>query len=126
MSADANFASLSLELPPAPKPMGVYKPIVVIGNLAYLSGHGPLKTDGSLTTGRVGVDLDQAAGFEFRRRKVIVKVITSSRLLRSERFHFFRLIGHRVFRLASPRKLGTLSRSLTKGHINGCFAYASS
>src|SRR5262245_43169842 len=42
MNADARFADLDLQLPPAPKPMGVYRPMVTVGNLAYLSGHGPL------------------------------------------------------------------------------------
>jgi enamine deaminase RidA (YjgF/YER057c/UK114 family) len=53
---------LGLELPPAPKPAGVYKPVLVTGNLAYVSGHGPLRSDGSLMTGRLGADLDLAAG----------------------------------------------------------------
>jgi enamine deaminase RidA (YjgF/YER057c/UK114 family) len=63
MSADAKLAELKLDLPPAPKAMGVYKPIVVVGNMAYVSGHGPLKTDGTLYTGRVGSEVDQEAGF---------------------------------------------------------------
>lgn len=57
MSAEARIAELQLELPPAPKPGGVYKPVVVIGNVAYVSGHGPLQPDGSMVTGRVGADL---------------------------------------------------------------------
>jgi enamine deaminase RidA (YjgF/YER057c/UK114 family) len=62
MDADARFAALNLELPPAPKPVGVYKPIVVVGNLAYLSGHGPLRSDKSLITGKVGADLSLEEG----------------------------------------------------------------
>src|SRR5262247_2325487 len=62
MSAETRIAELKLELPPAPKPVAVYKSMVVAGNLAYVSGHGPLKTDKSLITGRVGGDLDVAAG----------------------------------------------------------------
>ncbi len=62
MNAESRLAELKLELPPAPKPMGVYKPVVVVGNMAYVSGHGPLKPDKSLITGRVGADLDLAAG----------------------------------------------------------------
>src|SRR5215468_10773802 len=62
MSAEARIAELKLELPPAPKPVAVYKPLVVVGNLAYVSGHGPLKPDKSLLCGRVGADLDAAAG----------------------------------------------------------------
>src|SRR6266571_5350278 len=62
MSAENRFAELKLELPPAPKPAGVYKPIVIAGNLAYVSGHGPLKPDKTVITGRVGADLDLQAG----------------------------------------------------------------
>ena len=62
MNAEANFTALNLELPAAPKPVGVYKPVVIIGNLAYVSGHGPLKPDGTLITGRVGADLDLEGG----------------------------------------------------------------
>ena len=62
MNAEARLRELKLELPPAPKPVAVYKPLVVVGNLAYVSGHGPLKPDKSLITGRVGQDLDLAAG----------------------------------------------------------------
>ncbi len=67
MSAEARLAELGIELPPAPKPMGVYKPIVVVGNMAYLSGHGPLKPDGKLITGRLGLNLDIEAGYEAAR-----------------------------------------------------------
>jgi enamine deaminase RidA (YjgF/YER057c/UK114 family) len=62
MSADARLSELKIELPPAPKPVAVYKPFVIVGNLAYVSGHGPLKNDKTLITGRVGSDLDLAAG----------------------------------------------------------------
>jgi enamine deaminase RidA (YjgF/YER057c/UK114 family) len=62
MNPEARFAELKLQLPPAPKPVAVYRTLVVCGTLAYVSGHGPLKPDGSLITGRVGADLDLEAG----------------------------------------------------------------
>ncbi len=62
MSPETRLAELALELPPAPKPVAVYKPVVVTGNLAYVSGHGPLRADKSLITGVVGADLDLDAG----------------------------------------------------------------
>ena len=62
MSAESRLAELKLELPPAPKPMGVYKPIVVVGTMAYVSGHGPLKADKTLIVGRVGADLNLDEG----------------------------------------------------------------
>ena len=68
MSADAKISELGLELPPAPKPMGVYKPLVIAGNMAYVSGHGPLKSDGTLIEGRVGDALDQQAGYDAARQ----------------------------------------------------------
>ncbi len=67
MSAESRLAQLELQLPPAPKPMGVYKPIVVVGGIAYLSGHGPLKPDGSLVKGRLGLDMDVEAGYDAAR-----------------------------------------------------------
>ncbi|WP_020570277.1 RidA family protein [Neolewinella persica] len=62
MSADQNFANLGHTLPPAPKPLGVYKPFLIVGNIAYVSGHGTVRADGSLIIGRVGEDLDVEAG----------------------------------------------------------------
>lgn len=62
MSAEARLKELQLELPPAPKPAGVYKPAVVTGNLLFVSGHGPLKSDGTMMTGRVGAEVDQHGG----------------------------------------------------------------
>ena len=59
---EARVAALGLELPPPPKPGGVYRPVVVSGSHAYVSGHGPLKADGTYITGRVGADLDVQAG----------------------------------------------------------------
>lgn len=67
MSAEARLQELGIELPNAPKPMGVYKPIVVSGGMAYLSGHGPLLSDGKLITGRLGLDMDVEAGYEAAR-----------------------------------------------------------
>jgi enamine deaminase RidA (YjgF/YER057c/UK114 family) len=68
MGAEARLAELGIKLPPPPKPAGVYKPVVVVGNLAYVSGHGPLKDDGSLITGKVGQGLDQKAGYDSARQ----------------------------------------------------------
>ena len=62
MSAEAKLVELNLQLPPIPKPGGVYKPVVVVGNMAYCSGHVSLKPDGSIITGRVGSEVDQEFG----------------------------------------------------------------
>lgn len=62
MNPEDKIKELGLELPPAPKPAGVYKPLVIVGNLAYVSGHGPLLPDGTLLSGQVGKDVDLEGG----------------------------------------------------------------
>lgn len=56
------FTALGLTLPPAPKPIGVYKPCLAVGRHLYVSGHGPLLPDGTLMRGRVGRDHDADGG----------------------------------------------------------------
>ena len=73
---EEKLQSLSIQLPPAPKPVGVYKPIIVVGNMAYLSGHGPLHTDGHLTIGRVGETLDQEGGSKAARQTGLALLAT--------------------------------------------------
>jgi len=59
MTPEENFSKLGLELPPAPSPVGVYKPALVVDDRwLYVSGHGPVLPDGSLITGRVGDEID--------------------------------------------------------------------
>ncbi len=62
MTPENRFQELQLELPPAPQPVAVYKPLVVVGNMAYVSGHGPLRPDKTLITGVVGRDLTLDGG----------------------------------------------------------------
>jgi enamine deaminase RidA (YjgF/YER057c/UK114 family) len=113
MGADARIAELKLELPPAPKAMGVYKPVVVMGNAAYVSGHGPLQADKSLITGRVGADTDLAGGYQAARQ-------TGLAILASLRAHFGTL--DRVRRVV--KTLGMVNSTADfKDHpavINGC------
>ncbi len=59
---DENFAALGLNLPPAPTPLGVYKPCLIDGKYLYVSGHGTVKDDKSLIIGRIGEDMDMDEG----------------------------------------------------------------
>jgi enamine deaminase RidA (YjgF/YER057c/UK114 family) len=61
-TASENLKNTGLALPPAPKPLGVYKPCVQDGKYLYLSGHGPVQNDGKLITGRVGDTLTMDEG----------------------------------------------------------------
>ncbi len=68
MSIESRLNQLNLQLPPAPPKGGVYQPVLIQGNLAYFSGHGPYKADGTYITGKVGADIDLAAGQEAARQ----------------------------------------------------------
>lgn len=62
LTADERFEQLKLNLPPAPAPLGVYKPCLVDGKYLYLSGHGPVQDDKSLIIGRIGSDITPEEG----------------------------------------------------------------
>lgn len=68
MTHEERFAALQLELPPAPKPVAVYRPVVVVQGIAYVSGHGPVCSDGSLIKGRVGAELSLEEGYAAARQ----------------------------------------------------------
>ena len=53
---------MNVELPPAPKPAGVYRPILVVDGLLYISGQAPVNNDGSLMQGRVGENINLEEG----------------------------------------------------------------
>jgi len=59
---EENFEKTGLTLPPAPAPLGVYKPCLVDGKYLYVSGHGTVQNDGTLIIGRIGSDIDMVAG----------------------------------------------------------------
>ena len=78
MNPEDRVKELRLELPPPPKPAGVYKPVVVVGNMAYVSGHGPLKSDGTMMTGRVGAEIDKDGGY-LAAKQVGLTILTTLR-----------------------------------------------
>ncbi|MBT3667289.1 MAG: RidA family protein [Opitutae bacterium] len=48
---------LNLEIPSPPRPAGLYKTVLVEGRIAQFSGHLPIRKDGTMITGKVGIDL---------------------------------------------------------------------
>jgi enamine deaminase RidA (YjgF/YER057c/UK114 family) len=59
---DLRIVELGLILPPASKPAGVYKPVLVVDRFLYVSGQGPINSDGTLMKGKLGADLDTDEG----------------------------------------------------------------
>ena len=65
---ETRVQELHLTLPPAPKPVAVYKTAVKHGTLLFVSGHGPLKADKTMITGCVGKDLTPEQGQDAARQ----------------------------------------------------------
>jgi enamine deaminase RidA (YjgF/YER057c/UK114 family) len=62
MTPEELFAQTGLTFPPAPTPLGVYKPLLIDGRHCYVSGHGPVQPDKSLIIGRIGQELNAEEG----------------------------------------------------------------
>ncbi|MCP4169578.1 MAG: RidA family protein [Fuerstiella sp.] len=62
MSVEARIKELGLTLPSAPAAAGTYSPVVIIDKLAYVSGQGPIGSEGTLLRGRVGDDVTEEQG----------------------------------------------------------------
>ena len=66
---EVRIQELHLTLPPPPQPVAKYKTAVLVGNMLFVSGHGPFKSDGkSLMAGRVGADLTPQQGKDAARQ----------------------------------------------------------
>lgn len=62
-TAEQRLQELKIELPTPPKPVAKYKPTVQIGNVLYVSGHGPAKDGGQPPQlGKVGDKLNLEQG----------------------------------------------------------------
>jgi enamine deaminase RidA (YjgF/YER057c/UK114 family) len=68
MNIEAKIEKLGLQLPSPATPVANYVPAVRTGSLVFLSGHGPMREDGSLITGKLGSDLKVEEGYEAAKR----------------------------------------------------------
>src|SRR6267143_6772610 len=68
MGAEANLKAKNITLPTPPKPLANYVGAVRVGNLLFVSGHGPIRTDGKASArGKVGKDLSTEQGAQVAR-----------------------------------------------------------
>ncbi len=61
---DKKLQELGITLMAPSKPVANYVKAVRTGNLLYLAGHGPTKTDGTYVTGKVGRELTIEQGYD--------------------------------------------------------------
>jgi len=83
MTPDEQILSLGLILPPAPPRGGVYTPVVIVGNVAYVSGHGPYRGPDDYICGRVGADMSLDEGREAARQVGLAMLATLKKELGS-------------------------------------------
>ena len=67
-SIEERLISMGLQLPVLPASKGIYKSCLLVGDLLYVSGHVSVNDDGSYISGKVGRDLDDAAGKDAARQ----------------------------------------------------------
>ena len=67
-SPETRLKELGITLPTPPKPVAKYKPAVLVGNMLYVSGHGPAKLgDQNPLSGKLGAKLTLEQGKESAR-----------------------------------------------------------
>ena len=77
MTADAKIKALGIALP-EPKPVGNYVPGVLVGNVLYLSGQGPMRDGIPTVRGKVGRDLSVDEAYQVA-REVGINLLGSAR-----------------------------------------------
>lgn len=81
MGAEAKLKEMGITLPDVPKPIGNYVPGVRVGNLLFLSGHGPVRQEGKARpAGKVGRDLGTDDAYQVA-RGVGLNLLASARSL---------------------------------------------
>ncbi|UVT17523.1 MAG: RidA family protein [Nitrospira sp.] len=83
MSYEQRLKQLGLELPPPPKPVANYVPVVKSGNLLFLSGVLPSRDGQLMMTGKLGEGLTVEQGMEAAKAAVlnglsIIRSVTGS------------------------------------------------
>jgi enamine deaminase RidA (YjgF/YER057c/UK114 family) len=67
MSAERRLGELGIDLPPPRLASANFVRAKQVGNILYVSGHGPSRQDGSRVTGKVGSDLTLDEGYQAAR-----------------------------------------------------------
>ena len=64
MSAEKRLKEMGISLPATPKPVANYVPSVRVGNLLFVSGHGPYNDGKAMISGKLGKDLTVEEGYQ--------------------------------------------------------------
>lgn len=73
-AAEQNLEKLGISLPEASAPIATYVNVVRVGDLLFMSGKGPLKSDETYVTGKLGKDLTIEQGYDAARLAAICHI----------------------------------------------------
>ena len=79
MSHEQRLSDAGIELPEGYPPAGLYVSAVRVGDQLHVGGHGPVRSDGSMVTGKVGGAIELEAAQDAAR-------LTGLQMLRSIRY----------------------------------------
>ncbi len=71
---EQKLQALGISLPTVPSPIANYVNAVRSGNLLFLSGKGPLQSDGKYITGKLGKELTIEQGYEAAKLTAIIQI----------------------------------------------------
>jgi enamine deaminase RidA (YjgF/YER057c/UK114 family) len=74
MEAERRLGELGIELPPVPQPIASYRPVVIAGAFAFVSGQIPAADGAPLWTGKLGGEISVDEGRLAARRSALQAV----------------------------------------------------
>jgi enamine deaminase RidA (YjgF/YER057c/UK114 family) len=92
---EKKLKELNLVIPAASNPVGSYRPVIMAGNFAFLSGQISRRADGSMLAGKVGKDLTVEQAKEAAKVAALNVISVIQHLIGFQKFEkFVRIVGY--------------------------------
>jgi len=102
MTITKRLAELGITLPAPAAPLAAYVPVVEVGGMLHVSGQLPFRADGSIVTGKLGVDVDAEAGRDAAERCGIMLLAQLQAALGGDLDRVERIVRLGVFVASDP------------------------
>jgi len=102
MTITERLAELGITLPAPAAPLAAYVPVVEVGGMLHVSGQLPFRADGSIVTGKLGVDVDAEAGRDAAERCGIMLLAQLQAALGGDLDRVERIVRLGVFVASDP------------------------
>jgi enamine deaminase RidA (YjgF/YER057c/UK114 family) len=102
MTIADRLAELAIVLPTPAAPIAAYVPVVEAGGMLYVSGQLPFRADGTIVTGKLGIDVDMDQGREAAERSGIMLLAQLQAALGGDLDRVERIVRLGVFVASDP------------------------